>query len=245
MENNFSDYVIYVDESGDHGLSSIDPQYPIFVLVFCVFKKQDYLATVKKVQQFKFDHFGHDLVVLHESDIRRDRGDLRILKSRERKEMFIADITNIIEEETFTVISAVIDKNKLKQKYAQTSNPYHIALAFCMERAYRFLEKNSEANKLTHIVFEQRGKNEDDELELEFRRICDGENYFNRTLPFVFVKAHKQSNSTGLQFADLLARPIGLSILKPEQENRAFEIVKQKLRSHNEETNGYGLKVFP
>ena len=72
MENDFSDYVIYVDESGDHGLVSIDQQYPIFVLVFCIFKKQDYLATVQKVQQFKFRHFGHDMVILHESDIRRD-----------------------------------------------------------------------------------------------------------------------------------------------------------------------------
>ncbi len=74
MENDFSDYIVYVDESGDHGLMSIDPQYPVFVLVFCVFKKQNYLSTVKKVQKFKFDNFGHDLVVLHESDIRRDRG---------------------------------------------------------------------------------------------------------------------------------------------------------------------------
>ena len=105
MENDFSDYVIYVDESGDHGLVSIDQQYPIFVLVFCIFKKQDYLATVQKVQQFKFCHFGHDMVILHESDIRRDRGDFKMLKSKERKNVFINDITNIIGDETFTVIS--------------------------------------------------------------------------------------------------------------------------------------------
>jgi hypothetical protein len=28
----FSDYIVYVDESGDHGLVNIDTQYPIFVL---------------------------------------------------------------------------------------------------------------------------------------------------------------------------------------------------------------------
>ena len=37
-----SDYIVYVDESGDHGLLSIDPQYPVFVLAFCVFHKEDY-----------------------------------------------------------------------------------------------------------------------------------------------------------------------------------------------------------
>lgn len=245
MENGFSDYVVYVDESGDHGLVSIDPQYPIFVLVFCIFHKRNYLSTVQKVQKFKFDNFGHDLIVLHESDIRRDRGDFKILKSKERKEIFINKITNIIEEEEFTVISAVIDKSKLKQKYTNASNPYHIALGFCIERLYLFLKEKGDINKLTHIVFEKRGQNEDDELELEFRRICDGNNYFNKTLPFVFVKAHKQSNSSGLQFADLLARPIGLSILKPNQDNRAFKIIKQKIRCCNGATNGYGLKVFP
>lgn len=35
----FSDYIVFVDESGDHGLVSIDPEYPIFVLGFCIFNK--------------------------------------------------------------------------------------------------------------------------------------------------------------------------------------------------------------
>lgn len=30
----FSDYLIFADESGDHGLSTIDPQFPVFALVF-------------------------------------------------------------------------------------------------------------------------------------------------------------------------------------------------------------------
>jgi len=40
----FSDYIIYVDESGDHSLESIDPDYPIFVLSFCIFKKSKYTS---------------------------------------------------------------------------------------------------------------------------------------------------------------------------------------------------------
>ena len=31
-----SDYIVYVDESGDHSLTSINPRYPLFVLSFCV-----------------------------------------------------------------------------------------------------------------------------------------------------------------------------------------------------------------
>jgi hypothetical protein len=45
---NFSDYLIFADESGDHGLTSINPENPVFVLVFCIFKKSDYISTVKQ-----------------------------------------------------------------------------------------------------------------------------------------------------------------------------------------------------
>jgi hypothetical protein len=41
----FSEYIIYVDESGDHSLESVDEQYPIFVLALCIFKKDEYAAT--------------------------------------------------------------------------------------------------------------------------------------------------------------------------------------------------------
>ncbi len=40
QESDFSKYIVYVDESGDHSLQSIDENYPIFVLAFCVFHKR-------------------------------------------------------------------------------------------------------------------------------------------------------------------------------------------------------------
>ena len=36
----FSDYIVYVDESGDHSLINIDANYPVFVLAFGVFHKR-------------------------------------------------------------------------------------------------------------------------------------------------------------------------------------------------------------
>jgi len=245
MRQECSDYIIYVDESGDHGLASIDPQYPIFVLAFCIFKKQDYLQTVQAIQAFKFDHFGHDMVVLHESEIRRDRGPFSALKTKALKTAFMQELGDIIEAANFTVITAVIDKSKLTAAYRKADNPYHIALGFCMERAYRFLRDQGQEEKTTHIICERRGLNEDNDLELAFRRINDGNNFFNQALPFDIVMAHKQCNSTGLQFADLLARPIGLSVIKPEQPNRAFEIIQGKLRCYEGRYEGFGLKVFP
>lgn len=62
-------------------------------------------------------------------------------------------------------------------------------------------------------------------------------------LPLEIVLAHKMSNSAGLQLVDLIARPIGLSVLKPEQENRAYEIIKKKFHKNVNGVDGVGLKV--
>lgn len=60
----FSDFIVYVDESGDHGMQTIDQNYPVFVLAFCVFYKSHYAGKVMStLGRFKFNHFGHDHVV--------------------------------------------------------------------------------------------------------------------------------------------------------------------------------------
>src|ERR1700680_2868913 len=74
----FSNFVVYVDESGDHGVQKLDANYPVFVLAFCVFYKRHYSEkVVPALHKFKFNHFGHDLVVLHEHEIRKEKGDFR------------------------------------------------------------------------------------------------------------------------------------------------------------------------
>ena len=241
---NFSNYIVYVDESGDHSLASINKDFPLFVLAFCIFEKEKYSkSAVLKLKDFKFKHFGHDMVVLHENEIRRDKGWFKILNTKEKKTSFMEELTQIIHEEDFTIIATVIQKDKL---FSQNKNPYDIALKYCMERTYKFLESKNEHTKITHIVVEQRGKNEDEELELEFRRVCAGNNFQNVHFPFEIIMANKMSNSAGLQLADLVARPIGLHVLKPEQQNRAYDVLKAKFhKNENGRVEGVGLKIFP
>ena len=77
----FSDYIVYVDESGDHGLQSIDPEFPVFVLAFCIFKIDDYTNVITpRIQRFKFDHFGHDMIILHEHEIRKSEPPFNVLR---------------------------------------------------------------------------------------------------------------------------------------------------------------------
>ncbi len=247
-ENRFSRYVVYVDESGDHGLESVDPAYPVFVLAFCVFHKTYYAQkVVPSIEAFKFKHFGHDLVVLHETDIRKEKGEFRF-NSREQKQIFIDELTGIIDASKFILIGCVIDKNRLRER---GENPYHLALGFCLETLYELTQEKGQHELTTHVVVECRGKREDRELELEFRRVCAGENKLSKLLPFDIVFADKKTNSSGLQLADLVARPIGLSVVRPGQENRAFEVLKSKFfcsggRKHvGVGFEGWGLKIHP
>ncbi|MEI7681761.1 MAG: DUF3800 domain-containing protein [Betaproteobacteria bacterium] len=256
MSNPHSEYLVFVDESGSPTMGNIDPQYPLFVLAFFVVKKSEYVAHITPaVQHFKFKHFGHDQVILHERDIRKDIGDFAFLKTPALKNAFLDELTDIIAAAPFHLIGVVVDKVKHKARYAYPVNPYHLGLEFGLERVRGFLQQNGEwtaagggqvgADPIVHVIVEKRGKNEDDDLELEFRRICDGSNYKGEKLDFEIVFADKKSNSAGLQLADLVARPLGLSVLRPGQLNRAFEAVKPKLLQKNGRIEGWGLKCFP
>lgn len=244
----YGKYVVYVDESGDHSLESVDEQYPVFVLAFCVFHKGYYTSNiVPALEAFKFKHFGHDVVVLHETEIRKERGSFRF-SSRAHKDAFIEELTGIIEANNFILIACVIDKSRLRER---SDNPYHLALGFCVETLYEFMQEKHQEGLPTHVVVECRGKKEDAALELEFRRVCAGENKFGKPLPFEIVFADKKTNSSGLQLADLVARPIGLSVVRPEQANRAFDVLKKKFFCSGGRKNtgvgfeGWGLKIHP
>lgn len=241
-----------MDESGDHSLTSIDQKYPIFVLAFCVFQKRHYSeAIVPALEKFKFNYFGHGQVVLHENEIRKEKGAFNIFKSREEKHEFLDGLTTIIDHSNFILISCTIDKRSIRIQSDIESNPYHTALGFCMESLFELMREKGQHEKRTHVVVECRGDKEDKDLELEFRRICDGNNRLGTVLPFEVIFADKKAMSTGLQLADLVARPIGLKTLRPMQENKAFDVLKRKFYCEGgrdkagQGYEGVGMKIYP
>jgi hypothetical protein len=242
-----SDYIVYVDESGDHGLTNIDPNYPVFVLAFCIVEKDDYIRRiVPAVQRLKFDYFGHDMVVLREADIRKSRPPFDILMNPSVRTPFYRDLNALIDASTFTIVASAIRKTEFRPPADSDGNPYHVAMEFGLERVFMELQERGQRGRLTHIVFERRGRQEDEALELEFRRIMDKTGIEGMAASLDIVFAHKQANSAGLQLADMVARPIGRRILAPDQPNRAWEIVQGKLRhSPKGEIRGWGLKCYP
>ena len=139
------------------------------------------------------------------------------------------------------------DAGKLHDQFAdllKRGSERHVeAMETGLELVFRFLESNGQAAKTNTVVVECRGRKEDAALELAFRRVCDGANRLGRSLPLNLVMVSKAANSAGLQYADLMARPVGLHHMRPEQPNRAFDIVATKLRrSPAGKTEGWGLE---
>jgi hypothetical protein len=150
----FGEYIIYVDESGDHGLRNINPDYPVFVLAFCIIHKQDYLTQiVPKLQELKFRYFGHDMVVLHEAEIRKSRKTFDILLNPNVRRDFMGDLSAIIENSPFTLVASCIMKEEFSKKHGVDGNPYHVAMEFGLERVFMELQSRGQRGQLTHVVF--------------------------------------------------------------------------------------------
>jgi hypothetical protein len=257
----YSEYIVYVDESGDHALAKPDPDYPVFVLAFCIFQKAEYARlAVPRLEQLKFRHFGHDMVILHEHEIRKSKGEFRILLRHETREAFLHDLNALIAEVPFTIVASCIRKHEFVERRGASANPYHVALEAGLEQIFLFLHERGQHQAATHVVFERRGRREDRELEQEFQRICrdgcrapGGPASGPGLAPGVelgdtlhLVMASKQSNTCGLQLADLVAHPIGRHILRPDQPNRAIALLAPKLRRGPDgEVRGWGLLCAP
>lgn len=230
----FSDYIIFADESGSSSPKP-DPTYPAFILAFCIFKKSDYMSiVVPKVQELKFQFFGHDDIILHEADIRRRRGEFSVLNDETTNWQFLQATSTLISDVPFEIVASVVDKRS--PVIDAEKDLYEIALHSCLERTCLFLDDQSESNRLTHLLLEERGKKEDRRLEEAFKRFRATEGGPMSAQSLCIRFPNKLANSAGTQLADLVARPIGLSFLRPDQSNRAWEVIESKLQS-NEELN--------
>lgn len=240
----YSDYIIYADESGNPNPASVDPDYPVFVLNFCVFRKDTYAASAMPiVTGFKFKHFGHDMVVLHENELRLHHPPFSFLRDEQNRDMFLGDLDRIIRDIDFNIIAAVVDKRRLAPRYTHATDVYELALDACTVRLHDFLSAQAGRDRVAHIVVESRSRSGDGELSSAFQRLRRS-NSTSEGLEILF--ADKKTNSIGLQIADLTARPIGRHFIDPDQRNRAWIGLAPKLLCSPEgSVDGWGITILP
>lgn len=243
------DYYLFLDESGDHGLKNLDPNFPVFALCGIIISSEVYTGIDACFNDIKKEFWGNKKVIFHSRDIRKCDKEFQIFFDKELKSRFYEQLNSAIENCDYTVISSVIEKENYIKKYGKLRNDvYEIALSFIIERSIFYLDSVAGADKHLRLIIEQRGKKEDAQLKRHIERLIQVGTYY---LKPERIKAYnidvtfrsKKENINGLQISDLVAYPIARYCLDPERANPAYDIVKSKIYKEKEKV--YGLKVFP
>ena len=241
--------VLFLDESGDHNLSRIDPQYPIFVLGG-VIMDLDYAEgpLTEALNEFKQEFFGTSEIILHTSDIARNRNGFASLQEEDFRSRFYRRLNELMRSLPYQVIACAIRKYSHLERYGEAAiNPYSLSLNVLVER-FCFEVGNVLDGGI--IVVEKRDQSLDRSLEAAWHDLRNrGTRYLrgsaiNKRIKALNLRA-KSENIAGLQLADLVVSPIGRHVLgKPDKED--WNVVYEKfLRNHQGVAEGYGLVTLP
>lgn len=241
-------YYLFIDESGDHGLKTIDESFPVFLLCGVLVSEVEYLAVNSVVNSSKIKYWNNTNVILHSRDIRKCNNEFKILFDLKVKERFYEDINHILTSSNYKIISSAIDKINFIKNYGKLENDvYEIALSFILERTIFCLDEFGDCKSL-EIIIEKRGKKEDAKLSSHLHKLnqigtyyVDSERMKKYAIKHKFL--NKNENSNGLQISDLLDYPIARKIITPEGVNVSYELIKDKFYTKNGKR--YGLKIFP
>lgn len=244
-------YYLFIDESGDHGLNRIDPNFPVFVLCGVVISHEEYLLFDEKLKNLKSDFWSDKKVIIHSRDIRKCMGEFQVLFDLKKKELFYKGLNRIIEESDFRIISSAINKERYIEKYGKLGRDvYEVSLSLLLERTIFYLDGLKKSDTSLRIVIEKRGKKEDAQLSDHFNRLMGrGTHYVDvkrfKSYNTSFTFKDKKENINGLQLADLVAYPIARHVIDEDRANPAFDLIDAKFYRSSGGKKRYGLKIFP
>lgn len=241
--------ILFLDESGDHNLQVVDHAYPLFVLGGIVVDK-DYAEgeLSERISAFKRNLFGRDDIILHTSDITRNRNGFEELKDPVFRARFYDELNVLMRDLRYSVVACVVRKNDHLSRYGVAAlDPYLLSLDILVER---FCMDVGDIAGGGLIVAEKRGSTLDHELELAWLNLkIQGTRYvqakdIERRVLALNLR-DKKENIAGLQLADLVVTPIGRKILgKPVKDD--YRIIEEKFRrSARGRLEGFGLIVLP
>ncbi len=244
------DYYLFLDESGDPSLKSINHGFPIFALLGILIKKDEYERLNQTFDKIKTKYFGSDKVILHSRDIRKCEGPFVKLFDLDVKKHFYYDLDKAMRELDYKIIASAIKKEEHIGLFGKLADdPYEIGLTFLLERTVFEL---AEIDGVADVIIESRGDREDGNLAAKYNELTTRGSHQVSAKQFVmrfgtsvdFRK--KENNDNGLQMADLCAYPTARHVLHPDQPQPAFDIIFEKFRKSNHgQVEGYGIQIFP
>lgn len=243
--------VFYLDESGNHDLTNIKSEYPIFVLDGVIVDRAYARAVIdRRVRELKHEFFGRDDVILHTAELIRWKNDFAFMKDDEElKSHFLAALTGMMADLEYQVVACAIDKRAYAAKHGTDADIYRYSLELLVER---FCYEIGNVPNGGMIYAETRRPDLDHELNMAWEGIIkrNGLRYAGPkkidTRIIDLVLKDKRVNIAGMQLADLVVSPIGRKLLgKPTQDD--WRVIESKFRRRPGSTNymGTGLIILP
>ena len=170
------------------------------------------------MERLKFEYLWtrHGGCFTNERFARRSRRSGLLLDAQVRAS-FMERLTGVVRSAPFLVVASAIRKNEFKERRGTALNPYNVALEYGLERVFFQLQDRGQVGRkdCCHLR-KSRVESRTISWELEFRRIMDATKVNGMAQTLEFHIASKQVNSSGLQLADMVARPIALKIIRAE-----------------------------
>lgn len=241
--------ILFLDESGDHDLIKIDPEYPIFVLAGCIIDSQyDENIFTPALDRFKEDFFGSSKIVLHLAEYTRDGKGYEKLREKVLREQFYVGLNKIIKETEFNLVACIVDKKEHTKHYKNAIDPYLLSLEVILERFIMCLRAEKEKGI---VIAESRGTQLDNQLNLSFLDLKISGTRFLRPTDVAenivdFRIKKKEENIAGLQLIDSIITPVGRRYLNKRNHYITYDVIKGKFRKHEcGKYKGYGLVILP
>lgn len=229
--------VMFLDESGDHKLKNINPNYPMFVLGGVIAERAYVRGVIEpEVAKFKHRHFGRTDVILHTVDMRNNAGDFAFLTDAVRRGAFYAELNFLLQGLDYRVLACAIRKDAHVARYGRNAtDPYLYAMDVLIERFCWALGNQLDAG---FIYAEKRNPTLDQEVmevweTLRTSGVGTGFVSSQRIEECIvgLDLRDKKPNLAGMQLADLVVTPVGRHALgtpeKPEQVQ--WSVVRSKL----------------
>jgi hypothetical protein len=241
--------VMFLDESGDHSLETIDPQYPVFVLGGIIADVR-YAKEVmdREVRTFKRELLGDEDIVLHTADICRNKNGFERLKDPEFRAAFFQKLNHLMRQLDYKIVACAMRKQPYAERLGDGAfDPYEHCLRILVER---YCYEIGGYGDRGWIVAESRDQKLDSKLLETWSQVrqegtyhVSGETVSSRIRDLVYRS--KSRNIAGLQIADLVVSPIGRHVIgKCPHED--FRIVESKLRRLDDgDYRGPGLVILP
>lgn len=257
------EFTIYIDESGDdHMKCFANESAEHLCLCGIIIKNTDIVEIQEDINALKVAYFNIDPDVqnypLHRKEIMQKSPPFDCLNDTTIKDNFDTEFLSFLKKWKFTIVSVLIDKVKLKERYSNPRNPYRWGFALIMERFKIFLEEKGAVGDM--MVESINGKHDKKLGEVyEFLYSNDFEFFMHKEFQKVLSSKQlkikpKKSCYCGLEIADLIVtamRKHTCSIYYPEKQynntfdNRIIENVKDNILTKKGRANGIGIKKFP